>query len=283
MKKIVFTIPKSKNAKGCQMLFRWEKGSLYHVMSQAHLTAIVQQMSLKNIRKALEKDGRFMISFAEFQNICNSHCPTAGEENNNNNNNNTENILDSLFKAGDVLKLSYGDDNCPNIILKPHLVYEQIYRGLLETGSVRQDHDEILRRQLQIRIQEIEKKLSVLQMDKDNIDDCIRRQLRRWGLMATCYLTFQTGILMYSTWFLYGWEVTEPWSYFISFSVVYVSVLFYTLFRRDYEYIHIYDRVFQRQQQKLFKKFHFDYQAYLALQQQLSKLKLEYQQHLSIF
>eukprot|EP01080_Neovahlkampfia_damariscottae_P003682 gene3682-6496_t len=198
------------------------------------------------IRKALERYERFSIPKVEFFDVCQQHGVSEEEATK----------LSDLFNASGIF-IQEKD----NIIIKPHIIYKKLVQ------TIEAENPQIV--ELKNEIKEIEEKLEVLDVTKEVLDTKARRTVTGIAWTGTLYLTTQMGVLMHMTWTDYGWDVVEPISFFVGFSVVYIGVIYSCLVGSDYEYVDAYQRFLKKRQLATYKKNDFDFETYSQLQKRL--------------
>lgn len=75
------------------------------------------------------------------------------------------------------------------------------------------------------------------------------------------------------TWIDYGWDVTEPITYMTSFTVVLGSYIYFVVFRRDYTYNDLRNRMIAKKALKLYQRENFDHLQFDALIDQVNQSK----------
>ena len=134
------------------------------------------------IRKALERYERFSIPKSEFVDVCKQHGVSEEE---------ASKLSDSFDKSGVFIQ-----DN-DNIIIKPNIVYKKLFQAT-ET-----DQQQISK--IKLEIEEIEGKLSELDVIKEPLDSKARRIVSGLACTTTIYLTTvspfkKKNYLIFSKW-----------------------------------------------------------------------------------
>lgn len=67
------------------------------------------------------------------------------------------------------------------------------------------------------------------------------------------------------TWIDYGWDVVEPISYFVNFTVALGGYVYFTYLKRDYSYEHATEILLHKKRLKVYKRVNFDFEKYQFL------------------
>lgn len=97
-------------------------------------------------------------------------------------------------------------------------------------------------------------------------------------------MSFQTGILFRLVWidyrsvhhsslksslFFSSWDIMEPFTYFISYSAVFLAYCYYVLRRNDMKYMNMSDYFYLKILHRLLRKKNFDLERYNALKNEI--------------
>lgn len=94
-----------------------------------------------------------------------------------------------------------------------------------------------------------------------------------WSFFGAGMLTFQGLVMAHMTWNLYGWDVIEPVTYFSGFSVAMGSFIFFTFWKKDYQYKTAKNLITDASVSKLLKKENFPIDTYKKLLQEWDELR----------
>lgn len=203
------------------------------------------------LRKKLEKEERYQMPLLEFLALSQNFGVSESE---------AKTLIQNWNDSG-VFMLDKD-----NVILKPELIYKKFYDSVQVKDvyfKLTQEKEKLLE-----QIAPLEQQKSVLDLEA-------KKSLTRVSWFTTLYLTFQLGVLMHMTWIDYGWDVVEPLTYFCTFSVAYIGVVYYTLFNSEYQYPDVYTKLFNRKKVKIYCKKGFDIALYEKLKKELERIELE--------
>lgn len=203
------------------------------------------------LRKKLEKEERYQIPVLEF---------LALSQNFGVSENDAKALVQNWSESGVFLLEN------DNLIIKPELIYKKFYDSV-------QVKDEVFN--LQQEKEKLEQQIAPLEQQKSVLDLLAKKSLTRTSWASTVYLTFQLGVLMHMTWIDYGWDVVEPLTYFCTFSVAYIGVIYYTLFKQEYQYDDVYTRLLKRKKAKIYSKNSFDIATYEKIKEAIAKIEQE--------
>ncbi|KAK9768381.1 hypothetical protein K7432_001041 [Basidiobolus ranarum] len=132
----------------------------------------------------------------------------------------------------------------------------------------------------------IEERLKPLRELKEKCDSYAvntNKKLVTGGMAGLCAYF---GIMAKLTWWDYGWDVIEPFTYFTGVSVGIFGYLYFLITKRDYTYEAISKYAISRRQMNLYLKHGFDLETYQTLCSQrdkthgrIKKIKEEYEAH----
>ncbi|ORX92119.1 hypothetical protein K493DRAFT_316792 [Basidiobolus meristosporus CBS 931.73] len=109
------------------------------------------------------------------------------------------------------------------------------------------------------------KPLSKLKERCDSYASNSHKKLVAGGMAGLCTYF---GVMAKLTWWDYGWDVMEPFTYFTGVGVGIFGYLYFLITKRDYTYESLTKYAVNRRQLKLYSKHGFDHEAYRALSQQ---------------
>lgn len=79
------------------------------------------------------------------------------------------------------------------------------------------------------------------------------------------YLVCQTGLLFYWVYFRFDWNLVEPITYLLSYSVVWLGLAAYYATGREFTFDNIRSLIAERKAKRLYQKECFDVERYYAL------------------
>ena len=82
-------------------------------------------------------------------------------------------------------------------------------------------------------------------------------------------MSFQTGVLFRLVWIDYSWDIMEPFTYFISYSAVFIAYCYYVLRRHDMKYMNMADYMYLKILHRLLRKKNFDLARFNALKNEI--------------
>ncbi|CAF3789240.1 unnamed protein product [Rotaria magnacalcarata] len=145
-------------------------------------------------------------------------------------------------------------------------------------------HDLHLNQYVMYREYELEKQLAFLresvqplnQLHHQLANKAIRRlKWIQWSMFAA--MSFQTGILFRLVWIDYSWDIMEPFTYFISYSAVFMSYCYYILRRNDMKYMNMSDYFYLKILHHLLRKKNFDLARYNVLKNEIMMVEHDLQ------
>lgn len=105
----------------------------------------------------------------------------------------------------------------------------------------------------------------------------------QWSILAA--MSFQTGVLFRLVWIDYrldrslsfsfssfsldSWDIMEPFTYFISYSAVFIAYCYYILRRHDMKYMNMADYMYLKILHRLLRKKNFDFARFNALKNEI--------------
>ena len=108
---------------------------------------------------------------------------------------------------------------------------------------------------------ELEKKTAELHKYEtihQDIEDRAERILRRYKWLIFVALNAQFGGLAYLVWDVESWDVMEPITYFIGFTVVLGTSAYHSLTKRDATYSNIWQRSLHKRMDRMYKAKNID-------------------------
>ncbi|ORX98983.1 DUF607-domain-containing protein [Basidiobolus meristosporus CBS 931.73] len=135
-------------------------------------------------------------------------------------------------------------------------------------------------------ISSIDKRLEPLSRLKETCDtlaEKTNKNLIRGGMLGLCsYFGFMAKL----TWWDYGWDVMEPFSYFTGVGVGIFGYLYFLITKKDYSYTSITKHAADRRQMALYTEHGLDLNEYQALRTQrdeisarIESIKREYESY----
>lgn len=123
----------------------------------------------------------------------------------------------------------------------------------------------------------LEKELALLENIKLPLDAQAAKHTKRVMTSLLTYLIVQAGVLVKYTFFdsEFGWDVTEPFTYFLTFSISLAGLVFFTYNRIEFSYPALAASVAHRKAKKLYVLHKFDIDKYLELQKTKLTIKRE--------
>ncbi|CAF0885037.1 unnamed protein product [Adineta steineri] len=137
-------------------------------------------------------------------------------------------------------------------------------------------HDLRLNQYVMYREHELEKQLAFLRESAQPLNELhhqlANKAIRRlkwvqWSILAA--MSFQTGVLFRLVWIDYSWDIMEPFTYFISYSAVFMAYCYYILRRHDMKYMNMSDYFYLKILHRLLRKKNFDLARYNALKNEI--------------
>lgn len=77
--------------------------------------------------------------------------------------------------------------------------------------------------------------------------------------------------------FVSSWDIMEPFTYFISYSTVFLAYCYYVLRRHDMKYMNMADYMYLKILHRLFRKKNFDLERYNALKNEIMVIEHDLQ------
>jgi hypothetical protein len=126
----------------------------------------------------------------------------------------------------------------------------------------------------QLELQRLSKEIEILEAKKAPLDAAAARHVRRVMSGLLGYLLFQAGVVAKLTFFSrFGWDIMEPITYFLTFGISLVGLIFFTRNRLEFSYPALAALVARRKAIKLYKQYNFDEDAYLLLKREQATIK----------
>ena len=102
---------------------------------------------------------------------------------------------------------------------------------------------------------------------KAGLDRKAQREARRnlglyFGLLAIIWAALIGGLTYY-----FGWDVIEPWAYFLGIGVTLGSYAYFAITEREFSPAAIYEQILETKKQKLYQEASFDLEQYERLTQ----------------
>jgi hypothetical protein len=115
-------------------------------------------------------------------------------------------------------------------------------------------------------LSEIEQQVAPMREKKRELDRRAKNRINTYLFMGFGYLATQTTVLAKMTWIDFGWDVVEPITYFVTFSVALIGYSYFLLMRREYTYGDALNMATNRRRRIEYKKAGFDYHKYSQLE-----------------
>jgi len=116
-----------------------------------------------------------------------------------------------------------------------------------------------------IKYEQLLLKLLPLHEDYLKIYARAERRAEYWNWFGAGALSAQGITMAYMTWWTYGWDVIEPGTYFLGFTVTIVSFLFFALLKKDFEYKSLWETIVDFYARQIQRKDQFPVDEYAAL------------------
>ncbi|XP_073057381.1 calcium uniporter protein 5, mitochondrial-like [Primulina eburnea] len=108
--------------------------------------------------------------------------------------------------------------------------------------------------------------LKKLQEKKEEIDVLAHKQVRRILWTGLGLAVAQVGFFFRLTFWEFSWDVMEPIAFFTTTTGIIIGYAYFLVTSRDPSYQDLLKRLFLSRQRKLIKKYNFDIQRFLELQ-----------------
>ncbi|XP_075515188.1 calcium uniporter protein 2, mitochondrial-like [Primulina tabacum] len=108
--------------------------------------------------------------------------------------------------------------------------------------------------------------LKKLQEKKEEIDVLAHKQVRRILWTGLGLAVVQVGFFFRLTFWEFSWDVMEPIAFFTTTTGIIIGYAYFMVTSRDPSYQDLLKRLFLSRQRKLIKKYNFDIQRFLELQ-----------------
>ena len=125
------------------------------------------------------------------------------------------------------------------------------------------------------RISEIQQQVDKLTPTRDIIDAKVMRSSTSFLFANLSFLAAQFALLFNWVFFTFDWNLVEPVTYFLVYTVVWAGLVFYAQTGRSFSYDEIVAVLEERKKTKLCAKYQFDYSKYTELIDELDKAKEE--------
>ena len=123
-----------------------------------------------------------------------------------------------------------------------------------------------LRKETEASLSTSRAQLNDLQIQKDQLDAAAREYPDYFAWAGLAYLTTQTAVLFNWVYFRFDWNLVEPITYLLGYSVVWLSLAFYFGFAKDFSYNNLRSMLEESKRQKLYKERSFNVEKYRELQ-----------------
>lgn len=143
----------------------------------------------------------------------------------------------------------------------------QLQKLLTRRGFVR------LRLETEARVASERHALQLVQVEKDRLDAAARAFPDRLALAGLLFLVAQTGLLYYWVYVRFDWNLVEPITYLLGYSVTWLGIAFYLLAGREFTYDNCRQIAEERQRAKLYAAAGFDVERYLQLRLSVAELE----------
>ncbi len=129
------------------------------------------------------------------------------------------------------------------------------------------------------RVEELQREIATMTKTKDLIDAKVLRASTTFLFANFAFLTAQFGLLFQWVFFTFDWNLVEPVTYFLGYTVVWAGLVFYCQTGRSFTYDDIVAVLEERKKAKLCAKLSFDYKKYMSLVEELELSKEELQHY----
>jgi hypothetical protein len=160
-----------------------------------------------------------------------------------------------------------------NFYVTDEALVEAKLQTLLSSGAYIKEKKDSARR----RVDSLTQQIARLTPTKELIDAKVLRSSTTFLVSNLAFLSAQFAILFKWVFFTFDWNLVEPVTYFLGYTVVWAGIVFYCQTGRNFTYDDIVEVLEDRRRAKLCAKLKFDYDMYMALVQELEQAKEELQ------
>eukprot|EP00760_Papus_ankaliazontas_P027623 PhM_4_TR3407/c1_g1_i1/m.83332/K20858/MCU; calcium uniporter protein, mitochondrial len=117
--------------------------------------------------------------------------------------------------------------------------------------------------------------LAKLKVTKAAIDAQAEKSPDRVALLTFLFLAAQWAVLFNWVFITFDWNLVEPITYFIGYTVVWLSIVHYYATGQEYTYDNVRQALADRKRRSLMKKANFDLDAFLKLDADVKTLEAD--------
>lgn len=129
-------------------------------------------------------------------------------------------------------------------------------------------------RNAEAQLERLERSITEMEATKAPLDAKAARHVRRVMSGLLGYLLLQAGVVAKLTFYSrFGWDIMEPITYFLTFGISLVGLIFFTWNRLEFSYPALAALVARRKAIKLYKKYNFDEESYLTLKHDRARVR----------
>mmetsp|Transcript_14427 Transcript_14427/g.31051 ORF Transcript_14427/g.31051 Transcript_14427/m.31051 type:complete len:300 (+) Transcript_14427:46-945(+) len=103
------------------------------------------------------------------------------------------------------------------------------------------------------------------------VDRSAKRNADFLSVLGLALLTAQTGAFIYLTYVMYGWDIMEPFSYFVGQAILMSAYAYFLFIKRDHSLQEMWQRMWNRRRALLLKRRGIDLAAIERLQREIKK------------
>ncbi|KAH9600139.1 Calcium uniporter protein [Trypanosoma melophagium] len=130
-------------------------------------------------------------------------------------------------------------------------------------------------RELQVLLQHRREELELLQVAKKQIDTAIdNKYLPLLRYLSLAFLLVQFYILFRWVFVVFDWNLVEPMTYFLGYTVVWASIVFHCYYEKEFTWEAFLDVFAQRRRERLYRKAGVDAVSIEKKQQQVQMIEM---------
>lgn len=229
--------------------------------------AITQKYSIIDFRQALETHPRWKITFEEFVELAEQYGIP---------NKQAKELIQVFHNAGVLFYFDQAQDFKNYVFLQPRNIIDRYLDSIKLTPISKQlllKHREAI----EGNIKTMEPELKAL----TNLHATLDHSASNFAT-GVCYAssTSLVGCFSLYAWLSFvhfSWDIMEPVTYFTGFGVSIIGYTWWSITNQEYEFENIYDYIFSKRMNKLYKRTNFDLERFEALKrammQENDKLK----------
>ena len=227
---------------------------------QTDIETVQQTLSrpkFTNLRKQLESDARFRITEEEYYSIAAKNNVSMEE---------AQKFIDVLHEATVITKLK----QAPKFIfLKPDLLSKHMLD--IFDPEISENQREI--NKCQAELTQLLGEKEELDKAKVLLDKKAERASTRFMWYLFGGMLGQAALIARLTWWELSWDVMEPITYILTYSTGIFFLAYFTIWRREYTYEGIWDRLARKKKDSLYVKHNFNIERYNSILSQVSSIE----------